>query len=271
MVKKLIAVAALTVLGATGVLASDLPARSFTKAVDPAYNWTGFYIGLNAGGFFDDGSSLTPSGLFPANYGASPLLVSGGNQSGFTGGGQIGYNWQADHAVFGLEADFNFIDRSNGTLTVTGLPPTPFGFGAAPNIFHSALGRSDFFGTVRGRIGYSWNRTLLYLTGGLAYTDGGHPSATFTNADGVQYANFTTSSRSVGYTVGAGLEYAWTNNWSVKAEYLFVDFGGSRTLADPVTPDGAGYTFTASSDHFSVARVGLNYKLGAPVVAKSKD
>jgi outer membrane immunogenic protein len=259
---------AVATLIAVPAMAADMAVKARPIAVDPSYNWTGFYIGVNAGGFFDDASSLTPSGLFPANYGASALLVSGGNQSGFTGGGQIGYNWQADHAVFGLEADFNFIDRSNGTLTVTGLPPTPFGFGAAPNVFHSTLGRSDFFGTVRGRIGYSWNRTLLYLTGGLAYTDGGHPSATFTNVGGVQYANFTTSSRSVGYTVGAGLEYAWTNNWSVKAEYLFVDFGGSRTLADPVTPGGAGYTFTASSDHFSVARVGLNYKWGSPVVAR---
>lgn len=269
----LIAATTVMALSAGSASAADIAARPYTKAppiIAPAFSWTGWYVGLNAGGAFDDHHSATPSGLFPTNFPAAPAASL--NRSGFTGGGQIGYNWQFDRTVLGLEADFNYIDFGHKSSTTSGLPATPFGFGAAPNIFSYNVSKMNFLGTVRGRLGYTFDHALFYVTGGLAYTDkSSHDSVTFTNAGGAQYANFAgNSSNNVGYTVGGGLEYAWTNNWSVKAEYLFVDLGKKNTvLVDPVTPVGAGYTFAANSgNQFSLVRAGINYHFSNPVVAK---
>lgn len=271
--KRVLLASTILALGVVSASAADIAARPYTKApviVEPAFSWTGWYVGLNAGGAFDDRHSETPTGLFPAAYPAAPAASL--TRSGFTGGGQIGYNWQFDRTVVGLETDFNYIDFANKSVTTSGLPATPFGFGAPPNVFNYNVSKMNFLGTVRGRLGYTFYRSLFYVTGGLAYADkSSHDTVTFTNAGGAQYANFTGgNSNNVGYTVGGGFEYAWTNNWSVKAEYLFVDLGKKHTaLADVVTPGGAGYTFAANSgNQFSLVRAGINYHFGSPVVAK---
>jgi outer membrane immunogenic protein len=145
--------------------AADLPAR-VTKAppalVSPAYNWSGFYLGVSAGYTFAEDEDITTTGQAAGNInnvaiGARPGRVRL-DRDGFIGGGQMGYNWQVSpNWVFGLEADISYVDirRDVAVIGTTGLN----------NIFRT---RMDYLGTVRGRIGYAWDRTLLYATGGLA-------------------------------------------------------------------------------------------------------
>jgi outer membrane immunogenic protein len=278
MKKFLIATAGLVALAAPA-LAADMAPAPYTKAppvmVAPIYNWTGFYIGGNVGGAWENGSSTeVPSGVFVTTFPGQALPLAVGSRSGFTGGGQFGYNWQASAWVFGLEADFNYLGFGSKSAAVGGIGPTFFGSGAAPNTLTYNVGRENFFGTVRGRIGYAWDRVLLYVTGGLAYGNGFTNSVTYTNAaPGVIYATFQgNSGNNVGGTVGAGVEVAMGNGWSVKGEYLYVDLNNhNRTLLPTVVVGVAatGASFADSGgDRFSVARVGLNYKFGGPVVAK---
>jgi outer membrane immunogenic protein len=257
--------------------AADLPARTYTKApVTPAYvayNWSGFYLGGNLGWAFDGRSSETPTGTFltTGTTQAFPLSIG---RSGFTGGGQFGYNWQTGPAVFGFEADFNYLGFRSKSVSAIETASTFFGSGSAPNTQTYTAGSENFFGTVRGRIGYAWDRTLLYATGGFAYGTGFTNSVTYTNTTpGVNYATFQgNSGTSFGWTIGAGLEYALGNNWSIKGEYLYVDLSNHNRTLVPVavigTPATGGTFADTGGDRFSIARVGFNYKFGGPIVAK---
>jgi len=186
-------VPALALLGlavAAPVRAADLSVAPIYKAppvvATPAYNWSGFYLGVNGGGA----------------WGTSNWNSAGSrNLSGEVVGGTAGANWQMGHAVLGVEGD---VDWSNlkGTSTAAGCPA-----GCTTN--------NDWLGTVRGRAGYAFDRFLPFVTGGLAVGDikAGTPGltgATQTNA---------------GWTAGGGVEFALTNNWTAKAEYLHVDLG----------------------------------------------
>jgi outer membrane immunogenic protein len=183
----LVGLAALTGMAA----AADLPPRPapapYYKApvVSPIYNWTGFYIGINGGG----------------GFGRSAWDSTGGfNTSGGLVGGTIGYNYQAGAAVFGLEGDIDWANI-NGT-TNNGCP----------------LGcktRDDWLSTVRGRLGYAADRFMPFITGGAAFGDIKTSTPGFVGA---------TSDRA-GWTVGAGLEFAFAPNWTAKAEYLYVNLG----------------------------------------------
>src|SRR5262249_3811504 len=149
-------------------------------------------------------------------------------------------NWQFDSLVAGIEGDFNYVGFRDTNFTVTGLPATPFGSGTAPNVFNYSRSADQFFGTLRARLGYAADRVLFYATGGVAFSGRSSHSgtATFTNAAGLQFANFQGPSDSgIGFAVGGGVEYAWTNNWIARVEYLFVDIDYHNvTLTDPVTP-----------------------------------
>jgi outer membrane immunogenic protein len=197
----------------TAASAADLPARTYTKAppMAPAFNWTGLYVGLNAG------------------YG---WVSSGGSDAGgFVGGGQIGYNWQAmgSPLVLGIEGDFQGADIDESAT-----------IGAV-----TATTRASAFGTIRGRIGYAFDRAMIYATGGWAYT---RTSLDLTGPGG----SISSSDWSSGWALGGGLEYAFMGPWSVKLEYLHVDSGD-------VTLTLAGVPFTGSYD-MNVVRAGLNYR-----------
>jgi outer membrane immunogenic protein len=249
----------------TPVLAADMATKvPAPPPPPPIFSWTGLYIGLNAGGAFDNKVTEEPTGLF-SEFAGAPLLATSSNQSAFTGGGQVGYNWQFDSLVTGIEGDFNYVGFRDINFTVTGLPATPFGFGSPPNVFNYSHRADRFFGTLRARLGYAADRVLLYATGGLAFSGrSSHTgTATFTNAQGVQYANFQgPSDGGTGFAVGGGVEYAWTNNWIFRAEYLFVDLDHhNATLTDPVTPFGAGFSFSSTvGEQFSVVRAAVSYK-----------
>lgn len=203
------------VLMGGSALAADLPVKAAAPAyvaAVPVFTWTGFYLGANAGygwgsSDFDNGFDL-------------------GGQDGGIVGGQIGYNWQWDNVVFGVEADLQYADLNTGYDFVGG----------------GSLNTSvDYFGTVRARIGYAFDTFLPYVTGGLAY---GKNEIDFNYLSGAASASNT----HVGYTVGGGAEYAFSQNWSAKVEYLWTDLGSEEYLGRDVDVS------------FSTVRAGINYR-----------
>jgi len=233
------------VLGCGSAWAAD-------PAATTAYNWTGFYAGLNTG------VAKNNSGYTIADS-HGPLASGSFYNPAFTVGGQAGYNYQVGNFVYGLETDINYdtTDDSStgiaGTFTAGGPVGLPAGFGYTVNQ------QLDYFGTLRGRLGYTpADRLLLYVTGGLAY---GYVSSS-TNLHFYDPSRFSGSSSGmqVGWTVGVGGEYALANNWSVKLEYLYVDLG-SMSYTYVGLPAGTSSTLTTTVNTAqNVIRVGLNYK-----------
>jgi outer membrane immunogenic protein len=268
--KILLAFSALAI-GTTAASAADMAVKA-PPPLPPPCIWCGFYVGGNAGwawgGTSDD---LVPGGTFLTTGTVQALPLSIGSRSGFTGGGQIGYNWQFGAAVFGFEGDINFLDFKSKSVSV-GIPnATFFGSGAPPNVQTFTLGSENFFSTVRGRLGWAWDRSLFYVTGGVAFGDGQRNSVIYTNSvPGVPYATFQNLGgvSNVGWTAGVGFEYAVDYHWSVKFEYLYVDLNNSSRILLPVavagTPATGGFFTDTGGDRFNVVRVGVNYKFGGP-------
>jgi outer membrane immunogenic protein len=240
----------------------------------PVYSWTGAYIGLNAGYSWGD-SEVSTSTVFVAGAyfdpASPPAIATAGAQSikpnGFTGGGQIGYNWQASSVgVMGLEADFEYFGL-RGTVNSGAVYPC-----CVPSSF--AIGQSvktDWLATLRARLGYLVTpSTLLYITGGGAVTNLQGNFAFVDNfAAATESGAFNTTK--LGWTAGGGIEWAMASGWSAKAEYLFVSFPTvtttSTNLNSGLGPSPAN-VFTHSADlDAHIVRFGLNYKFGGPVVA----
>jgi outer membrane immunogenic protein len=228
-------------LTAASAQAADLPRRAAPPPplpIPPAFTWTGFYVGVNAGYGFASGSSFTDP-----TYGT---VTRSGDRGGFVGGGQLGYNYQftpGSGFVIGLETDIQGTAFSRGSAAIG---TTPY-YNVSPSL--------DYLGTVRGRVGYAFDRWLVYATGGLAYGGGSTPSS----ASAYPYTLPDTSR--IGYTVGGGVEYALTDHVSVKVEGLYVDLGRhtpGTTYFDATTP---AYYGTGRSDNgFGLVRAGLNYR-----------
>jgi outer membrane immunogenic protein len=271
MSKALIGIAAAVALIGTPALAADMPVKAPSPPPAPVYSWTGFYVGGNAGGFwghFDPttttffcpgpGCFFNPTTVGQINTLGAPRI----NGSGFTGGFEIGYNWQASNFVFGFEGDIEAFSLK-GSAT-TGFLTNP-GFGAGAGFFLNSSASTTWLATERGRVGFAANNWLIYATGGAAFTN---LRASFSYVD-----NFATgdseaaslSSTKVGAVVGGGVEWALWRNWSVKTEYLFVNFGSVSTSASLcATAIGAcpgANVLTHSVDlKANIARVGLNYQ-----------
>ncbi len=211
---------------------------SYTPVV--AANWTGWYLGGNVGsGTGRDRTYLGPVGGPGEQFSLNP--------DGINGGGQIGYNWQAANWVYGIETDIQASSqRDNKTTVVLG----------TVNYDH----KLPWFGTVRGRLGYSVGSTLFYATGGYAY---GGVKTTLNTAGGSTSFSNTQS----GWTAGAGIETPFKllglfgPNWTSKTEYLYVDLGEKTDVVAPGVVNTTGVT-----QH--IFRTGLNYHFNTPVVAK---
>ncbi|MFS8036999.1 outer membrane protein [Xanthobacter sp. AM11] len=229
----LLATVALAALSAPAA-AADLATKYPVKAVAvPVFSWTGFYIGANVG---YGGDSFT----YDVDYFGLPVAAASITSSGFFVGGQIGYNYQfANNVVLGLETDLQWSDIS-GTVdaSVLGLPVL------------SAGSSVDYFGTIRARLGYAIDRFLPYITGGVAY------GKTGTDVSVLGVPLFSESSTSWGWTIGAGGEFAITNNWTFKAEYLYVDLGSSDVDATLVAPG----VVIGNDSKFHTFKAGVNYK-----------
>ncbi|KOX59915.1 porin [Streptomyces purpurogeneiscleroticus] len=276
-----------TALLAGAAAAADLPYRAAPPpmfAPVPVFAWTGFYAGFNAGYGFDASARSNAATIVSLPAG-SPLVVGpaapsqvafGGSRSlnGFVGGGQVGYNYQVipgSGVVVGVEADAQYVDfgRNRNRFALTP------GFAPGANVVFAdptGLAGLDYFGTVRGRLGYAFDRTLVYGTGGFAYGSGG----------GRQFGlpNGSTNSFQTGWAAGGGIEYALpTDSFlnffrssavTLKVEGLYVnlDRGNRNTgvyafnAATGATFVAPGFTARNNPTEFAVVRAGLNYKFG---------
>lgn len=189
------------------------------------YNWTGFYVGINGGGAF---------GL--SNWTSPPPATGNFTVSGGLVGGTVGANYQLGSVVFGLEADADWSNISGTTFNTSCA-----GVGCQTN--------SDWLATVRGRVGYAWDRVLVYGTAGGAF-------ANVQAAAG--FLPFSNSTQ-VGWTAGAGVEYAFAPNWTAKVEYLFVDLGNASCGPASCGTLTGNTTVTLNEN---VIRGGVNFKFG---------
>jgi outer membrane immunogenic protein len=273
----------LLAVSAVPAAAADLPMKAPMAApiMGPGFNWTGFYIGGNAGAAINDSRfNVDPGGCFLTGCGTGGIAgnvtrqSSGtfGNNTAFTGGGQVGYNWQFSPMwVFGLEADLNY----NGTKsTVAGSlvqPPPTF---AAGSMFNYSVSQTlDWFGTGRARLGWvPADRVMIYGTGGLAYGRVQSSTGVAFAISADTYAGSFSDIR-VGWTAGGGIEWAFAQNWTAKAEYLYIDLGRTSYTDGCLTACGAAplpsYT-TGLTTREHIARFGINYlfNAGGPVVAR---
>jgi len=249
----------------------------------PILTWAGFYGGINLGGNWgtsDETLDVTSAGsffgavCFPPTNACTVNVVDvrragaqGFDTSGFTGGGQIGYNWQAGAAVFGIEADFDYF-RSAGS----GLRAVTLVSGVPGTVTVAESMSTDWLFTLRPRIGWAVNNWLFYGTGGLAVSNL-RSAWTFRETPFGNVAANSVSDTKVGWTAGAGVETKFAGGWSLGLEYLFVHFDNISQTVPVVLPLGGGaipQNFSHSADLDSnIVRVKLNYFFSpGPVVAK---
>jgi outer membrane immunogenic protein len=229
----LLAAVSAVVLGSVA-MAADLPSTKgppvYAPPPPPVFSWTGVYIGGQMG--YEWGNDFTQE-RFTATGVPDGFFQSFSND-GVVGGGHIGYNYQISQFVFGVEGDVNGSGVRGGYTLANG---------------NGTNSRSDIQASIRGRIGFAFDRVLIYATGGGAYADFEHTY--FTPAVGESFHNGR-----VGWTVGGGIEYAIDNNWSVRAEYRYSDFG-SFTNASTVAFPGFSYTHHPREN---LAQIGFSYK-----------
>lgn len=248
-----------------------------TVHAGPPKSFQGAYVGVNAGAAWGSSGYATDPGCLPTalvtfcdSSGASiangSAVASSGtgrmSSAGFAGGVQAGYNWQLGNTVFGAEGDFGAFDLRKSVSANGSFPVTFLG-----NSYALREGMStDWLATLRGRAGVLVSpQVLLYGTAGLALTDFKSSSSYSDNAIGFAFPGGTGNGAGpglrLGWTVGGGGEWLLQGGWSVKAEYLYLDFGSESF--DVVTTNSAAYvqTMRVNADlKASLARVGINYR-----------
>jgi len=279
MITRLIfASAFVAVLATDAAVAADLA----TKVPPPAppvaapFTWTGYYIGGNIGYAWGKDSKTTTGTALLDDDAIDPGTADVHPDGGFSGL-QSGYNWQiAPTWLVGIESDFQY-GRIKGTancLVACGESPL---FGFITNQSFSVTDRLNWFGTVRGRVGYVAGPTLLYFTGGFVYGQVEREAnvagdGDFTGGGGFSGA-FDNTTTKTGWTIGGGLEAKLSNwlpawsGWSAKAEYLYIDLGHfTDNLNEPYGSGFPGAIRTVTGDmRENIFRVGLNYEFnGSP-------
>lgn len=229
-----------------------------TKAAAPAYQWTGCYAGVNGGGGASSSNFITTvaPGTYLGPIDASTVSFDGSgshNNSNVLGGGQAGCNWQNGTVVVGLEGDYDYFHITSSFFNNT----NPALTNGATFVIGQSL-TSRFLATVRPRVGIAADRNFAYVTGGVAFS-----SANYTESysDTTPAAGSATVSKDLtGWVAGAGWEYAWTDHWIIRFEYLYAAFP-STALNGVITTVGGGNPFHGSADlTLQVARAGLNLK-----------
>ncbi len=246
----LVPVAVAAVGMATPASAADLAARPYVKAPPPAvaavYDWSGFYIGGNAGwgqaraclDFVGPGGAFATDGCRDG--------------SGAVVGGQIGYRWQSGGFVFGLEGQGDWANLRASRVSLI-------------NPAFTERAKVDSIGLITGNIGYAWNNVLLYLKGGGAVT-----GSRFDILNGAGTSVASASATRWGADVGVGFEYGFTPNWSVGAEYDHLFMGHNNNSFSVANPIVAGALNRINLD-VDMVTIRFNYRFGgygAPVAAR---
>ncbi len=236
--KRILMAGAIALAAGTQALAADLPppvappprAPAAYIPAAPAWNWSGFYIGINGGGAFGSSGWSTTRGD-TGNFNVNGGMV----------GGTVGYNYQMGQVVIGIEGDYDWQNIRGASNNTTVCGPTANGAGCDTS--------SNWIGTIRGRIGYAFDRIMVYGTGGGAVTDIKASYGALPWASNTEW----------GWTAGAGIEGAITDNLTAKVEYLYASF-----QKDTSCPSTSCFFFTSPSVSLkeSMVRVGLNYKFG---------
>jgi outer membrane immunogenic protein len=285
-VKKLALAISILAISAVSASAADMaPAPVYSKApapLPPPFSWTGCYVGGVVGGAWDrsdfNWTGITEgAGAFAA--GAATVLPAAADarlsSSGFAGGGQVGCNYQTGSFVFGGEADIQWTDLKTSRYA-TSLGNTNGGPATiVPGQIAETL-NGHWLSTFRGRAGYAQNQWLIYVTGGLAVANIGYFDQVCFPTAGIPICNTASSSTTrTGWVAGAGGEWAFSRDWSVKVEYLYADLGNTSYTSIATTAAGtilnAGSTIYHNHDFTEqTVRVGLNYHFNwaQPVVAK---
>jgi outer membrane immunogenic protein len=299
--------AAFLMLAEAPGMAADMAVKSPVYKAPPsvvASSWTGFYVGANVGYSWgrsgNDWNIFSPSNA-AAIAGATTCNTDGGGAAhaicwigsdsdklkGVIGGLQAGHNWQSGYFLAGIETDFQFSGQK-GDQTFNSVAFAGAAAPATASLSATYTEKLLWLGTLRGRLGFTADRWLIYTTGGLAYgrvTINGSATATGNTffADNVcgpiicPLASWSNSVTKAGWTIGAGVEGAISDNWSLKVEYLHVDLGQVSTTfatlhgcfgnAVVCSIQAAGTGAISSRVTDEIVRIGINYKFSGPVVA----
>jgi outer membrane immunogenic protein len=279
MKKLLISGIALTALLAAPAIAADMPVK-YRPPPPPVFSWTGCYVGGYVGGAWAD-RSATFTDLGNASFRSFSGGVVAGRlenshswnvdlDSSFIGGGTLGCNWQqvGSPFVFGIEGEAGYMRLQGSAFDPLRSPTLP---AISPDVLGSAK-IGDWYGMITGRVGYSWDRVLLYVKGGAAFVPV-HASvldSCTTVAAGCGNWIISTEDRKTvtAWTLGGGLEWAIYNNWSIKGEYMFIGrrdtlttCGSAFTAAGAIV-GGGPFCFNHEFTGIHTAKIGLNYRFG---------
>ncbi|MDC7788862.1 porin family protein [Rhodoplanes sp. TEM] len=242
------------VLSAGAAQAADLPARMPVKApvvAAPAFTWTGFYIGAHAG--YGWGKNEWSDAADPLNDFSVPGADAHYDISGGLAGGQIGFNWQVNQFVLGIEADGAWANIKGDGSIFTG------GVGSCLLSNDPCTSKIDSLGTITGRVGVAFDRALFYAKGGAAWAHTKHTVGYTDPAFPADNYHAEVDETRWGWTVGAGLEYAFLPNWSAKIEYNYIDLGDDR-VTFTYTPAQTFGTSGADDLTLHVVKAGINYR-----------
>ena len=246
-------------------LAADMAVKAPVAPASPLYNWSGFYAGLNAGAGFVNSDPNTSASCVPSGAALSliicadvPNVNAAGtgpmSHTGFTGGGQLGYNWQRNALVLGAEVDVKSFSAGASRTGVS------MGTNGTYTVSNSA--NTHWLTTVRGRAGWAVNNLLFYGTGGLAVTDLRASNSLVTDYQ-TGSGSWGASTTKAGWVAGAGVEWGVVRNWTLRAEYLYVHF--SPITANGVVASSAAFGYgsaisTSTDLSAHIARAGINYR-----------
>ena len=253
MKKVLLGAVGLVALGVAPARGADLPARAYSKApavVSAIYDWSGFYLGLNAGGASSHNCWTNTNSLGLATI---PNAAEGcHNATGGLVGGQLGYRWQAANWVFGVEAkgDWANLKASNPSTFIAGTTNQT---------------KVDAVGQVTGQLGYAWNTVLWYVKGGAVVTDNKYQGIATATAVVTDQATDTRW----GGVLGTGVEVSFAPNWSVGVEYDHMFMGNHNATLNTTAPAPGGLSRIDSvKQDVDMGSVHVNYRWGGPVISK---
>ena len=259
MKRLVLAVFALSLGAGSAALAADIPPApppppprapaTYVPAPIPLYNWTGFYLGGIAGYGFSSASTFSDTQ-------ASKFTSSTSNS--FLGGGEVGVNWEFwGGVVIGAEGDFVWLPNTSNTVTAAGTGAVNGCCTATATINNRWLTLAD------ARLGYAWDRLLIFAKGGGAFVGASNSSPTISGT-GAMPLTLSGPSTNSGWNAGVGFEFAFWGTWSVKAEYDYVRLNSVSFTASgtPGSSPFAGDIINANNRVINLVLVGLNYKFG---------